>query len=579
MPFGYAQGRPMPASDLLLLNGRLLTMAGRKALGRAPGQASALAVVGDRIVAVGDDDEIAGLRGPRTRVLDLHGRLALPGFTDSHVHLVGLARRLSQVDLSRASTLGHALRRVAARVRATPRGSWITGGGFDKNRWALSASGGFPTRGDLDRVAPSHPVALYSRDGHSVWLNSLALKVCGITKRSRAPAGGVIVRDARGEPTGILQERATVLLRGCPSFRQGAVTADVGRGGVQGSGAERRADDLKAALRSLLRQGVTSVHVMEEAETLGAVQELRDRGELPVRLTLYRSRHYLEDLIAAGVRSGFGDEWIRIGGVKLLVDGSLGSQTAWMFRRYRGADLQSANPCGVPVLYGKELREIVARAQSAGLACAIHAIGDRANAEALDAIAAAAGPGWPEGSPKGDPALQHRIEHAQLLRRRDIPRFAQLGVIASMQPCHLLGDIPVADRYWGRRSRWAYPIASLLRAGATVAFGSDAPVETSNPVEGVYAAVQRQMLNGEPRGGWYRKEEGIGVRGAVWSYTVGPALASGEGGFKGKLLPGYLADIVVLSDDTTRLRGRALLRARPDLVVVGGRVRHRRPGA
>jgi hypothetical protein len=539
----------MPASDLLLLNGRLLTMGGKTA--------SALAIVRDRIVAVGDDDEIASLRGPRTRVLDLQGRLALPGFTDSHVHLVGLARRLSQVDLSSARTLDEAVRRVAARVRATPRGTWITGGGFDKNRWPhlggrrhARPTGGFPTRGDLDWVAPSHPVALCSRDGHSVWLNSLALKLCSITKRSRAPGGGVIMRDAGGEPTGILQERATALLRGCPSFRQGEVTAD----------------DLKAALRSLLRQGITAAHVMEEVETLSGAQALRERGELPVRLTIYRSRDHLDDLIAAGIRSGFGDEWIRIGGIKLLVDGSLGSQTAWMFRPYRGADSQSANPCGVPVLYGKELREIVARAHRAGLGCAVHAIGDRANAEALDAITAAAG--------SGDPALQHRIEHAQLLRRRDIPRFAQLGVIASLQPCHLLGDIPIADRYWGRRSRWAYPIASLLRAGVTVAFGSDAPVETSNPVEGVYAAVQRQMLNGEPRGGWYRKEEGIGVRAAVWSYTVAPALASGEGGFKGKLLPGYLADVVVLSEDITRVRGQRLLDARTAMAFVGGRLRY-----
>jgi hypothetical protein len=571
----------MATADALLLNGRLLTMAGRKA--------SALAIVRDRIAAVGSDDEMASLRGPRTRVFDLQGRLALPGFTDSHIHLMALARGLSQVDLAGAESLAEALRRVARRARRSPAGAWITGGRFDKNRWdaggdrfARLARGstqgagrgqgcprptGFPTRQDLDRVSHGHPIALHSRDGHSVWLNSLALKLCGVTRATRAPAGGVIVRDARGEPTGILQERAAALLWRCPAFQQG------------GPGRE----EVKAALRFLLRQGVTSAHVMEEADTLGVVEELRERGELPIRLALYRSRHDLEDLIAAGVRSGFGDEWVRIGGIKLLVDGSLGSQTAWVFRPYRGAEAQSANACGVPVLCGKELSESVARAHQAGLACALHAIGDRANAEALGAIEKAEGmgialPGSPEAPPRepgaarGVPALQHRIEHAQLLRPKDIPRLARLGVVASMQPCHLLGDIPIADRYWGRRSRWAYPIASLLAHGTTVAFGSDAPVETSNPVKGVFAAVRRQMLDGQPRGGWYRREEGIGLMAALRGYTTGPALATGEAETKGKLLPGYLADIVVLSADITRLRGGGMLSARPEMVFVGGRL-------
>ena len=551
-------------ADALLINARLLTMSGRAA--------SSLAILGDRIIAVGDDRDVLSLRGPRTRIHDLGGRLAMPGFTDSHLHLAALARRFLHVDLTGVPSLAKALRKVGARARATPKGAWITGAGFDKNVWGDQ----FPTRHDLDRAAPDHPVALRSRDGHSVWVNSLALKVCGVTSRTKAPPGGVIRRDANGQPTGILHEAAVGLVRASPAFQQPQV-------GVR---------ELRKALRFLLRQGITSAHVMGEAETFPLAQELRQRGELDLRLTCYRGVDALDDLIAAGIRSGFGDEWIRIGGIKLLVDGALGSQTAWMFRPYRkaagGAGSQPADPCGVPVLYGKELRSIIRRATQAGLACAIHAIGDRANAEALEAIeeveGKAAGPSaslrvnvgtlrQAQGKP---PTIPHRIEHAQILRPKDIPRFARLGVIASMQPCHILGDILPAERYWGRRSRWAYPIASLARAGVTIAFGSDAPVETSDPIEGIYAAVERRMLNGEPTGGWYRAEEGIGVMQALRGYTYGPAAATGEAGCKGKLAPGFLADMVVLSDDITRRRGRELLQAEVDMVFVGGRLRHRR---
>ncbi len=538
----------MTNADLLLANGRILTVSGRAV--------SALATLGDRIIAVGSDEDIRSLRGPRTRVYDLRGRLVVPGFTDSHLHLSSLARRFVHVDLIGVRSLAEALRKVAARARTTPRGAWITGAGFDKNVWGDE----FPTRHDLDRAAPDHPVALRSRDGHSVWVNSLALKVCGITPRTRVPAGGVIRRDEKGRPTGILHEAAGWLVRACPAYQQPQV-------GVR---------ELRTALRFLLRQGITSAHVMGEEETFPLAQEARRRGRLDLRLTLYRAVSVLDDLIAAGVRSGLGDEWIRIGGIKLFVDGALGSQTAWMWRPYQGSD----GDCGVPILQGKELREVIRRATEAGLACAIHAIGDRANAEALDAVeeVAVEGAGG-ELLPNlagWKPTLPHRIEHAQMLRPKDIPRFARLGVIASMQPCHILGDILPAERYWGRRSRWAYPVASLARAGVTIAFGSDAPVETSDPIEGIYAAVERRMLDGEPKGGWYRAEEGIGVMQALRSYTHGPAAATGEAGFKGKLAPGFLADMVVLSDDITRRRGRGLLQARAEMVFVGGRLRHRR---
>ena len=528
---------PMHA-DILLTNGSILTLTGRRA--------RALAILGDRIIGVGEEAELEPLKGPHTRVIDLHGRLALPGFTDSHVHLGALAKRLSQIRLESAATLAQALRLVAARARRQPPGTWIMGAGFDKNRWGDA----FPTGADLDRAAPKHPVALRSRDGHTLWANTLALSASGITARTPDPTGGLIARDERGRPTGILHETATALIPNLRGFDEPRAAAAA----------------LVAAQRLLLRQGITSVHLMEETPIFELLQQLRAEGNLLLRSTVYRHADALDDMIAAGLASGFGDEWLRVGGLKLLLDGALGSQTAWMFRPYDNAP--SAG-CGVPVVPVDALAEIVERAARARIACAIHAIGDRANAEVLDALEKVRDLPTP---------LPQRVEHAQLLRRKDIPRFASVGAIASMQPCHILGDIDSAERYWGRRSRCAYPLRSLLKSGATLAFGSDAPVETADPIKGVYAAVRRQTLDGRPASGWYRKEEGIGVLDALRAYTLGPAAATGESHLKGRLAAGYLADVVVLSQDITRLRSRALLDVEVDLVIVGGRLRYRRAG-
>ncbi len=523
-------------ADLLLLNGRVFGVPARSTSG--------LAVSGDRVLAVGSDTEMNSLRGPRTRVVDLRGGLAVAGFTDSHVHLAALALRLSRVRLESARTLRDALKLVRARARTTPRGAWVTGEGFDKNRWGDE----FPTRHDLDGSAPDHPAVMRSRDGHTLWLNSLALRACGIGSETPAPPGGVIARDARGEPTGILQETATALVHESPAFAQNRPLPE----------------DLEAALRLLARHGVTSVHLMEEMPIFSALQALCEGGRLGARVTLYRSLATLDGLISAELRSGLGDEWLRLGGLKLFMDGSLGSQTAWLFRPY---DNKSPASCGVPHMPPEELRCHLRRASQAGIACALHAIGDRANAEVLAALAEVRHLRLP---------LPHRVEHCQLLRPEDVGSFARLGVIASLQPCHIPGDIAAAERYWGGRCRCAYPIKSLLSAGATLAFGSDAPVETVNPLAGIYAATARRTLDGRPPGGWYRKEEGITVAQAIRAYTLGPAAATGETHVKGRLAPGYLADIAVLPGNVTRLRGRGLLAVKPELVILGGRIVYRR---
>ncbi len=528
-------------ADLLLVNGRILSLRGDSF--------RALSVQNGRVEAVGTSADIRSWYEPRTSEINLRGRLAVPGFTDSHVHLAALAASRREVDLRSAASLEEALKRVASRARRTAPGKWITGGRFDKNRWGDI----FPTRHDLDRVAPEHPVALSSRDGHALWVNSRALRACRITAKTAAPPGGEIVRDDRGQPSGILLEGATALVYGSPAF----------------SRPDADEDALRAALRYLARRGITSIHAMDDVPVLLQLQKLREAGRLDQRITIYPPLSALDDLVAAGIRSGFGDQWIRIGGLKLFVDGALGSQTAWLFEPYDNVRPKSA---GIPVVSEKELRESVRRAAEAGFACAIHAIGDRANAVALSAIEAA------QDCPT---RLLHRIEHAQLVRPEDIPRFQRACVVASMQPCHILGDIGAAERYWGARSRYAYPIRSLLRAGTTLAFGSDAPVETDDPLAGIYAAVCRQDRDGDPPEGWYRKEQGIRVRDALRAYAFGPALATGEADDKGVLEPGNrcLADIVVLSHNITKLRGRSLLEARVDMTIVGGRVRYRRRSA
>jgi hypothetical protein len=526
-------------ADLLLVNGGIITFAGKAC--------EALAVVRDRVAATGGSGEILALRGPRTKVVDLKGRLALPGFTDSHVHLAALAQLRREVNLSAAASMEEALRLVAAGARRRPAGKWITGGRFDGNRWGDR----LPTRHDLDAVAPGHPVALNSRDGHSLWVNSLALRQCGITAKTKSPRGGVIVRDARRQPTGMLLESATALVYGSPAF----------------SRSEAGEDGLRWALRYLLRRGITSVHAMDDLTVFSQLQKLREAGLLHQRVAMYLPFSALDGLVAAGIRCGFGDEWLRIAGIKLFVDGALGSQTAWLFDPYCDSARTHRGIAAMPV---KELRACVGRAAEAGFACAIHAIGDRANAEALGAI---------EAARECRTSLPHRIEHAQLVRPEDCKRFRELGVVASMQPCHILGDIGPAERYWGKRSRYAYPVRSLLRAGTTLAFGSDAPVETADPLAGIYAAVCRQDKDGRPAKGWHRREEGVSVSQALWAYAIGPAIATGESGIKGRLVPGCVADIVVLSKDITTLHGRSLLDVRVEMTMVGGRVRYRRRGA
>ncbi len=511
-------------ADKVLLNGNIRT------LNAAGPQVRAMAITGNRILAVGDDADMCALLAPKGRAMNLRGHTVVPGFTDAHLHFMSYGFSLSRIDLAGVPTKEQALARVQSRAAETPVGHWLQGRGWDHTLWE---GGAFPTRQDLDRVAPQHPVFLRRKCGHAGWANSRALELAGITSETADPPGGAIERDpASRQPTGILKDRAMELV------------ARV----IQEPGVEEAVGAIQAAQRNAHKLGLVGVHTMEDATALRAFQQLHAAGELRLRVLMQIPQESLDAAIHVGLQSGLGDERLRIGGVKIFADGALGSQTAYMLEPY---DHHPGN-CGLPLATPQELRELIGQASRAGLAVFVHAIGDRANREVLNAIEASRQAG--EGT-----SLRHRIEHVQLLHPNDLSRLARLGVIASMQPIHATQDMRIADELWGARSAGAYAWRSLLNSGARLAFGSDSPVEDLNVMKGIHAAVTRRRADGSPGpNGWY-PEQRLTVEEAVDAYTVGAAFASGEEKIKGTLTPGQLADAVVLSEDIFSIDPMAIL--------------------
>lgn len=526
-------------SGLLLVNGEVYTMDG--ALPRA----EAVAVSGSRILAVGRESELRHLaQGKGWRIADLGGKVVLPGLIDCHVHFLSYALGLSRVRLEAHQSLADTLRAVGEYVKAVEAGQWVLGHGWNDNVWP---EGRPPTREDLDQIAPRNPVALSKKDYHAVWVNSVALQLAGIDENTRDPEGGRIERDeATGEPTGLLLENATEL-----------VHAKVP---VVGPSVRQRA--LRHAIGEAQRLGLTGIHDCDGRESLSDYQELQSSDELGLRVFMMIPRENLDAAIKVGLKTGFGNDHLRIGNVKMFCDGTLGSQTAELLEPFIG---QPENT-GIAAITQEELEDEVRRASEAGICCSVHAIGDRANRRALDAYA-----GLRQG--RRGTGLRLRIEHVQLLEPTDVPRFKELDVIASMQPIHATSDIDLADRYWGERGRWAYAWNSLLSAGARLAFGSDAPVESPDPLLGIHAAATRQRPNGEPKGGWH-PEQRLSVTQAVHGYTLGAAYASGEEKEKGSIAAGKLADLVVLSEDIFAMQRQDILNAAVVATIFGGKIVH-----
>ena len=523
-------------AELIVTNGTIYTMDPRRPV------VGAVAIAAGRIIAVGNDGDVRPYMGNGSQVLDLEGRAALPGLTDAHVHLLSYGLSLEEVDLTGARSLQEAVERVRGRMGTVAPGEWVTGRGWDRNLWSPPMP---PTREALDAVAPANPVALSSKDGHAMWVNSAALRELGIDSATVDPEGGRIVRDAKtGEPTGILLEQA--------------IDAVWARIPPPGREALRRAV-LEAAKRAL-SLGLTGVHNCEGGPEMAALAGLWQERALPLRVYELLPREGLGAAIDLGLCTGLGDEWLRVGHLKLFADGSLGSHTADMMDPYEG---EGANR-GVEVLTEEALRDAVERAAQARIATAVHAIGDRANRRVLDVYTATR----EQWAARG---LRPRIEHVQLLTAQDVPRFAQLGVVASMQPIHATSDMDMAEAYWGKRCARAYAWRSLLQAGAVLAFGSDCPVETLDPLAGIHAAVTRQRPDGTPAEGW-RPEQRLAVAEAVRAYTWGAAYAAGEEHLKGSLESGKVGDLVVLSDDIFRAPPESIGRTRVLATVCGGKL-------
>jgi predicted amidohydrolase YtcJ len=527
---------PQPA-DLVVLNAVVWT-----GIDGAP-DAEAIAVRGDRVVAVGSTAAMQAHAGPATRIINAAGGMVVPGFIDSHVHFVEGGFRLASVQLRDAATPAEFVARIRDFARTVPEGTWITGGDWDHTLWG----GQLPERAWIDSVTPHHPVWVNRLDGHMALANSAALAAAGITAATPELDGGEIVRDARGAPAGVLKDNAMALIdRVIPE-----PSPEV---------ADRALD---AAMRHVARQGVTSVHNMGTWQDLRTFMRAHEAGRLRTRIYAavpLDSWQRLADVVA---EHGRGDDWLRIGALKGFVDGSLGSHTAAFHEPF--TDMPESR--GLLVNEPSELHAWIAGADAAGLHLMVHAIGDRANALLLDIYERVARENGPRDR-------RFRIEHAQHLAPADIPRFARAGVIPSMQPYHAIDDGRWADRVIGEeRSRTTYAFRSLLDSGASVAFGSDWYVAPPTPLEGIYAAVSRRTLDGRNPGGWVPSQK-ITVEEALRAYTRNAAYASFEEHAKGTLAPGRLADFVILDRDLRRVPPDAIRDAVVVMTVVGGRVVH-----
>ncbi len=525
-----------PRADLLVLAARPWSE------GATLPAADAIAIGGGRILAVGRAADLAAFAGPATLTLDAGGATVTPAFTDAHIHLVAWARSRGALELFDCASRAAALARVAAHLAAHPGDGAVVGRGWDANGWSEA-----PDRGSLDRVTGDRPVVLHSKDFHSLWVNGAALARAGVTRETPDPAGGRFERDATGTPNGLVREHAV---------RRFAAL-------MPAEGSERDLARVRDAARALHAEGITAVHDFEGAEEHRVLRALT-RGDGPwVRVLMHLHHGGLDHALALGLASGTGDDRFRIGALKLFADGTLGSQTAALLEPYEGSTDR-----GLELIPPAELASLVARAAAGGIATAIHAIGDRAVRSSLDAFAAC-------GPALRGPALPPRIEHVQLLDAADRPRFASLGVAASLQPSHCTSDIDIAHRHWGARVGRSYPWRSLLDAGARLAFGSDAPVEPPASAAALHSAVTRRRPDGRPAEGFVPAER-LTLDEALSAFTEGPARLAGGWPRLGRLAAGARADLAVWSDDLHRLPAGRLLDARVEATVMDGAVVYRR---
>jgi predicted amidohydrolase YtcJ len=529
-----------PAADLIITNAKVWTV------DRVHPSAQAVAVLGDRIVAVGSNADVDVWRGHDTKVIDAGGKLLLPGFNDAHVHFVSGGLQLESVQLNDVTTKEEFVRRIAEQAKKTPKGEWIQGGDWDETKWSPPS---LPTKELVDPATPNNPVFLSRYDGHSALANSSALRLAGITSQTPDPPGGVIVRDAQGNPTGDLKDAATdIVFKVIPPLSH-----------------EQRLRAVRRALEYAASLGVTSVQNMDpDYADIAAYAELLQSGELTTRIYVAPLIDQVDDQAKIGIRHAFGGPFLRIGAVKAFADGSLGSRTAYFFEPFsdepgnRGLLGEGMQPLSL-------MRDRMMKADAAGLQMCTHAIGDQAISIVLDLYTDVV-------KAHGEMDRRLRIEHAQHMAAKDFDRFAQLNVIASVQPYHAIDDGRWAESYIGHdRASRTYAFRTFLNHGVHLAFGTDWDVAPLNPLSTIYAAVTRATLDGKNPNGWF-PEQKLTVAEAVEAYTMGSAYAEFQEKEKGSITPGKLADMVVLTDDIFSIDPAKIRDVKVVKTIVGGKV-------
>jgi len=534
------QAQSKAAADLIISNANIWTV------DPSMPRAEALAVVGDRIVAVGSNGDVDDWRGPRTRVVDAQGKLLLPGFNDAHVHFVSGGRQLDAIQLNDAATAQEFARRIGERAKVTPKGEWILGGNWDETKWSPA---NMPTKELIDGLTPDNPVFVSRYDGHMGLANSVALRLAGITAKTPDPPGGTVVRDAQGNPTGALKDAATAYIdRVIPTLSH-----------------DQRLAIVKRALAYAASVGLTSAqHMVAAYEDIAVYAELLQRSELTTRIYAAPSIIYVDDLAKLGVGHAFGGPYLRIGALKAFADGSLGSGTAYFYEPFlnqgnnRGLLSDEMHPISL-------MRDRYLKADTAGLQLCTHAIGDEGISTILDLYADLV-------TAHGEADRRLRIEHAQHMAAKDFDRFAQLHVIASVQPYHAIDDGRFAESHIGHdRASRTYAFRSFLDHGVRLAFGTDWEVAPLDPLLTVYAAVTRATLDGKNPNGWF-PEQKLSVAEAIEAYTMGSAYAEFQDKEKGSITPGKLADMVLVSDDIFSIPPEKIREVRVLKTFVGGRL-------
>ncbi|MBI1731490.1 MAG: amidohydrolase [Gammaproteobacteria bacterium] len=541
-------------ADLVLKNGKIVTV------DPSMPEVQALAATGHTITALGNNGEIEPLVGPGTRVIDLHGRLAIPGFIEGHGHLLALGRALSGVDLTRAGNWDEIVTAVSEAARRTKPGQWILGWGWHQEKWNKPPEpniDGLPMHHALSKVSPDNPVALSHASGHAVVANALALQLADIDATTSDPPGGEIVRDRNGQPTGMLREAA-----------QNAVGDAISRYQQQRSAQEIKIEEMeqvKLAVQKALANGVTTFHDAGASfKTIDLLKEMAARGELPIRLYVMIGAEVSNAVLAEGLSAyriiGYGNDHLAVRAIRRMIDGGLGAHGAWLLEPY--ADKPDSTGFVLdPIANIERTAEL---AMQHGFQLNTHAIGDRANREVLDIYEQIF------RAQDGKKDLRWRIEHAQHLSAKDIPRFAALGVIASMQGVHATSDGPWVPKRLGeqRSKEGAYAWRALWDAGAVVTNGTDAPVEAINPIMSFYSTVTRRMADGSA----FFPEQRLTREEALKSYTINNAYAAFEEDIKGTLTPGKLADIVVLSRDILTVPDEQIPGTEVLYSIVGGEI-------